>query len=196
MSREAPSTSGRHTLQEPWRTIHNPITGEAATFLESNADKCVFDLTIPPDRVPIVTHRHPGREHFRVLAGRLRLTVDGVVHDLEPGREHAVHQEFHAPTNVSGSDVTVRVTCEPGYFAERGMRVAFGLARDGRIAADGKPKDLLSLALVSENGKFMIAGPPPLVWRALMTLLSIAARLAGRRNVLNSYLPPELPRPW
>lgn len=29
-----------------------------------------------------------------------------------------------------------------------------------------------------------------------MTVLTVAAKLAGRRTVLNSYLPPDLPRPW
>lgn len=196
MSSDASSTSGPRSLHDPWRTIHNPITGEVLTFLESGVEQCVFDLVIPSGRVPVVTHRHPGTENFHVLGGRLHLTVDGVPHDLEVGQQHTVHQEFHAPTNVSGADVTVRVTAKPGYFAERGIRVAFGLARDGRIAADGKPKDLLSLALVSENGQYMLAGPPPLVWRALMTVLTVAAKLAGRRTVLNSYLPPDLPRPW
>jgi hypothetical protein len=45
--------------------------------------------------------------------------------------------------------VTFRVTCEPGYFAERGLGGAFGRANDGRIGPDGTPRDFLTLALLS-----------------------------------------------
>ena len=88
MSSDASSTSGPRSLHDPWRTIHNPITGEVLTFLESGVEQCVFDLVIPSGRVPVVTHRHPGTENFHVLAGRLHLTVDGVPHDLEVGQQH------------------------------------------------------------------------------------------------------------
>ena len=44
--------------------------------------------------------------------------------------------------------MTFRVTCEPGYFAERGLRGAFGMANDGRIGPDGRPRVFLTLALL------------------------------------------------
>lgn len=168
------------------------------TFLERGPEKCVFELTLPPRGVPIVTHRHPGTERFDVLAGRLRLTVDGVVHDLVAGDGAEVTgRQFHAPTNVADTPAVVRVTCSPhGYFAERGMRLAFGAAADGRIGPDGRPRDLLLLALGSEGGRFQIAGPPTFIWRPLMTMLSAIAVVAGRRRVLESYWPDDLPRPW
>ena len=181
---------------DPWRTIENPITGEVLTFVERSAERCVLDLTLPPGQVPIAVHSHTGREHFLVLKGDLRVTVSGVVHDLGEGQEMAVKQEFHSPTNVSGTDVTFRVTCEPGYFAERGLRGAFGMANDGRIGPDGKPRDFLTLALLSERGKYRVEGVPGPVWRVLMTGLGAGARLAGRRKVLDGYWPPDLPRPW
>lgn len=191
-------TTPRAPVAGEWDTIRNPLTGEVLTFVERGAHRCVFDLTLPSGRVPVVTHRHPGVERFDVRDGHLRLMVDGVARDLGPGEGLEVHaRQFHAPTNDFGAPVLVRVTCTPyGHFAERGVRMAFGAARDGRVRPDGRPRDLLTLALGSERGRFQIAGPPTVLWRLMMTLLGAVAVLAGRRRVLDSYWPDDLPRPW
>lgn len=179
-------------------TISNPVTGEVVTFLERGPERCVFEVVIPPNRVPVITHRHPGTEAFEVLSGCLRLIVDDTVRDLDAGeRAEVTGTQFHAPTNATLMPVRVKVTCAPyGHFAERGMRMAFGMAADGRIRPDGTPRDLLTLALGSEGGRFQIAGPPTFIWRPLMVMLSAVAVVAGRRKVLESYWPDDLPRPW
>lgn len=179
-----------------WQTIENPLTGERVTFIETGAARCVFDLVLTPGRLPIATHRHPGREVFSVIEGSLTLTVDGVERRLEPGDEAAITTEWHSPSNAGDVDVVVRVTCEPGAFAERGIRGAFGLCRDGLVGDDGRPKDLLSFALLSENGRYAIRGVPVPLWKVLMTVLGAVAVLRGRRRVLDRYWPPDLARPW
>lgn len=149
---------------DEWRVIHNPITGEILTLLERTPEQVVFDVEFPPQRLPVVIHSHPGTESFEVLEGTLRLTVGADVHSLGAGETFTVHDQLHGPANVSDRLARVRVTCaERPEFAERGLRDAFGLARHGRMTADGRPKDILAMALLSENGKYyMPVMPRPL----------------------------------
>lgn len=179
-----------------WDVITNPVTGETVTFLERTPQQLIFDLRLPPGGPGIVAHHHAWTEHFTVRQGRLDLTVDGVVHHLGPGDELTVEDVVHRPVNPSASNTVVTVVCRPGTAAERGLRGAFGLACDGRIRADGRPRDILSLALLSEKGQFRIDGVPPTIWRPLIAGLVLTARIAGRRRVVEQYWPPDLQRPW
>ena len=179
-----------------WDVITNPVTGETITFRERTPQRLVLDLHLPPGGPGIVAHHHTWTEQFVVRQGRLDVAVDGVVHHLGPGDELTVDDAIHQPVNPTGATTVVTVVCRPGAAAERGLRGAFGLARDGRIRADGRPRDLLSLALLSEKGQFRIAGVPRAVWRPLIGGLALTARVAGRRRVVERYWPPDLQRPW
>lgn len=181
---------------DDWNVIHNPVTGETVTFVERTPERLVFEVVMPRGGLPVISHRHPGTEHFRVQRGELDLHAAGVVHTLAAGDEYTVHQEFHHPANSSDADTVVTVTCTPGAFAERGLRGMFGLARDGWIRPDGKPADYLSLALLSEGGQFQIEGPPRPLWVLAMRILTVVAVAAGRRKRLERYWPPDLARPW
>jgi mannose-6-phosphate isomerase-like protein (cupin superfamily) len=176
--------------------ITNPVTRETVTFLERTPQQLIVDLRLPPGGPGIVAHRHAWTEHFTVRQGRLDLTVDGVVHHLGPGDELTVDDVGHRPVNPSASTTVITVACRPGTAAERGLRGTFGLARDGRIRADSRPGDILSLALLSEKGQFRIDGVPPAIWRPLIAGLALTARIAGRRRVVEQYWPPDLQRPW
>ena len=69
-------------LASAGETIENPMTGERITWLQTAADTAgeslVFDLNL--SRGAFVSARHMRShqsEHFTVLAGSLRITVDG-----------------------------------------------------------------------------------------------------------------------
>lgn len=179
-----------------WDVITNPISGERLRFLGRDGDAVRMEVTLPAGGLPVIEHRHPGWERFEVQDGVLDLRVEGVLHRLRAGQQHTVTTEFHFPANTGDTDAVVIVTASLGDFAERGLRGAFGLARDGRMDAKGRPKDLLAFALLSERGAYQIAGPPRAVWVALMTVLGWIAVLAGKRRVLERYWPPDLERPW
>ena len=181
-----------------WDHIQNPVTGEHLRFLrrdpETNAT--TVEIVFPAGGLPVVEHRHPGWEKFEVQAGTLTLTADRLKHELGPGDAFTVTSEFHFPANVGTEDAVVMVTASPGDFFERGIRVAFGLARDGGVASDGRPRDILAFALASERGAYQITGPPRWLWVSLMTTLGWVAVLAGKRQQIEKYWPPDLRRPW
>ena len=152
-----------------WDHIHNPVTGEHLRFLrrDPETDSATVEVIFPAGGLPVVEHRHPGWEKFEVQEGMLTLTVDRQVHQLGPGEQFTVTSEFH-----------------------------FGLARDGNVSPNGRPRDILAFALASERGAYQIAGPPRWLWVAVMTTLGWVAVLAGKRRKLERYWPPELERPW
>jgi quercetin dioxygenase-like cupin family protein len=192
-----PETPVQPPHVDPWRVIENPRTGEILTFLDRTPQQVTFDEVFPAGGAPVVKHSHPGTESFLVLDGELRLTVDDKVYDLGPGESYTVHRQLHFPSNVTDRPARVRVTCTGApAFAERGLRASFGMARDGLIRPDGTPADILAMALLSENGAYYLPIMPRPLWVALTTVLGGIARLAGKRQLLDNYWPPDLPRPW
>lgn len=179
-----------------WDVIENPLTGERLRFLRRSEGTVWVELTFPAGGVPVPEHRHPGWERFEVREGVLDLTVAGEVHRLYPGEEHTVTTEFHYPANTGDLDAVVVVSASPGEPAERGLRGAFGMARDGLIDADGRPRDILAMALLTEGGRYQPAGMPRALWVPLMTVLGWVAAVVGKRRLLERYWPPELARPW
>ena len=181
-----------------WEQIHNPVTGARLRFLDRDAatDAVSMEVTFPAGGRPVVEHRHPGWETFEVVSGVLDVTVDRQLRQLKPGEQLTVTQEFHFPANSGLTDAVAVITASPADFVERGIRTAFGLAADNGVTSTGRPRDLLALALVSEHGAYRVAGPPRWVWVPLMTVRGWIAVLAGKRQKVERYWPPELQRPW
>ncbi len=115
-----------------WDQIENPVTGERLRFLRRDvaADSVTMEVTFPAGGRPVVKHRHPGWENFEVTTGVLDLTVNDLVHRIRPGEQFTVTNEYHFPANSGPHDAVVVVTASPGGFAERGIRVALGLAAE------------------------------------------------------------------
>lgn len=183
---------------QDWEQIHNPATGERLRFLGRDAvtDSISMEVTFPVKGRPVVEHRHPGQETFEVVSGILDLTVNRQLYRLGSGEQFTVTTEFHFHANTGLHDAVAIITASPADFAERGIRTAFWLAADNGVTRSGRPRDLLALALVSENGAHQIAGPPQWLWVALMTVLGRVAVLAGKRRKVQRYWPPDLMRPW
>lgn len=134
----------------------------------------------PGDGLP--THYHlTYEEHFQVLEGTLRVQVGRTVLDLLPGAE------VSAPTNVlhrwrNAGDGPVRFLVEvrpahPGL--EKSLQVLYGLARDGRTTAEGRPRNLYHLALVLQWSETRLPGR----FRVLAPALRAVARRARDRGV-------------
>ena len=72
------------------RTIHNPVTGERATFIETSHEtggaRTVADLEITPGGgVPI--HRHTDHEEWiDVVDGEIEVTLGGVKRRFDAGQ--------------------------------------------------------------------------------------------------------------
>lgn len=150
-----------------------------------------MDFEFPPGGRPVPQHAHPGSESFEVLQGAIDLRVGRQVHRLAVGETFTVTTELHSPSNPLDVPAVVRVVCEPGAFAERGLRGYFGMARDGLIRDDGRPRDLLAAAVlnVSEEGELYLPPLPRAVYRRLMRGLATLGRWRGKEELLARYQP-------
>lgn len=177
---------------DEWRTIHNPLTGEVLTFLETGIDRMVGELTLPAGGEPVPPHSHPGSESFEVLEGVLHLQVDRHSMDLEPGESWTVTDEIHSISNTSSEPVVIRLECTPGRRAERGLRAYFGMARDGILRRDGPPKDVLAATLALHLAGLYQPPLPRWAFKTLVATVGTIGQWAGKEEkVLSRYWPDE-----
>jgi mannose-6-phosphate isomerase-like protein (cupin superfamily) len=82
-------------MAEVGTKIENPTTGEAITWVETAATTdgslLAFDLELRPDAGLAAEHRHVEQtETFRVLSGRIGISVGGDEQELGQGEEVTV----------------------------------------------------------------------------------------------------------
>ena len=171
------------------QTIHNPVSGERITFLQTAADtngeRLEFELELSPDgRVP-GAHVHPEQEErFHVLAGTMtfrlglrRITASAGETVIVPaGRVHKFAN--------GGSDVArARVEVLPALDMEELLRTTTELALEGNVLRSGMPKPL-HLALFVRRFSREVRAPFPPAWlvRALMSPLAALATARGHHE--------------
>ncbi len=102
---------------------------------------------------------------------------------VPPGTPHRFFSDSSQPT-------TFRVTVlEPGRL-EDGLRILYGLARDGKVTKKGIPKDPLVVALGSQWSDMYLAGMPIWLQQGLFKPLAALARSRGYEKKLDRYLEP------
>ncbi len=171
------------------QTIHNPVSGERITFLQTAADtngeRLEFELELSADgRVP-GAHVHPEQEErFHVLAGTMtfrlglrRITASAGETVIVPaGRVHKFAN--------GGSDVArARVEVLPALDMEELLCTTTQLALEGNVLRSGMPKPL-HLALFVRRFSREVRAPFPPAWlvRALMSPLAFVARSRGHHE--------------
>jgi quercetin dioxygenase-like cupin family protein len=176
------------------RRIHNPVQGDSVTFLETSAESagertlCLFEVA-PGGRVKPHFHM-PYSEHFFVSEGQLTVTIGEETHELGPGEDALVGPGLrHAWRNDGAERVMADLELRPGHTGfEDGLRILFGLATDGRVMADGLPRNPLHTAVLLELGELRLPGALGAV-RPLFGLLARVARRTGvERELRRRYL--------
>jgi quercetin dioxygenase-like cupin family protein len=169
----------------PSRRIHNPVQRDAATFLETSAEsggaRTLVELEVAPGG-RVTPHEHTTyTEYFAVHRGRLTVRVDDAEVHLGPGDEAIVPAgAVHSWANESDERAVALVELRPGHAGfEKALRVAYGLASDGRVTSNGLPRNLLHMALLLEWGEGRLAGASALLARPMALL----ARLARARGI-------------
>ncbi len=169
------------------RTIHNPVTGQRVTFLEtareSGGARTVADLDTTPGG-GVLLHRHADHEEWvEVVEGEIEVTMDGVTRRLGVG-EHVVIPAgaVHAWRNPSPDRVLrFRAMMTPGHPGfETVLRVSFGLGRDGRLRPSGLPRRFADLALLAD-------WDPSLLAVGARRLLTPLMRWSARRARANGH---------
>jgi mannose-6-phosphate isomerase-like protein (cupin superfamily) len=170
-------------------TIDNPVTGQRLTFLVNGPDSGgqLFraEGAFPPGGFAGVEHVHPKQdEHFEVLAGEARFTVEGVDRVLGAGETIEVPAgTSHTFGNAGQEEMRVVFEfCPAPESTSQFYELYFGFAQEGRVNAKAMP-GILDIALiwplVSDHA--VLAIPPAWVQNALFRVLGPIARASGRR---------------
>jgi quercetin dioxygenase-like cupin family protein len=181
--------------------LEHPVTGERLVWRrvsrDTNGELVEGDLFARPGGHPAAAHVHPSQqERFGVLAGSIKLRVDGEERTLGVGEWAEVPVgRPHTWWNDSHEDAHVLVQWSPALRTEMFFETFFGLAKDGKTNSKGLP-NLLSMAVVLReyHDEIRLARPPAAVQRVVFTPLSLLGRAVGYRGWYPQYSADPLQR--
>lgn len=139
-------------------------------------------------------HWHPEvEETFAVRAGRLALAVDGTWHSLGPGDSVTIPPGAVHESRVEEAELVLDHEVRPPGHHRQMFEMMFALDRLGRVTRDGIPLDPLALGLLWRAQDGYLAGPPPILQRAVLGTLDRLARAVGhhRRLARSAGLPAD-----
>lgn len=179
--------------------LENPVTGERVVTRvgeESGGDLAIADLYVSPGGAVAGEHVHPGIEEiFTVVRGSVGFRLDGREDVAGPGRRLVVPPGVaHDWWNAGGEEAHVVVELRGKERLLEGFATIvsnlFGLARDGKTNAKGRP-GLLQAALFARefDDTIRFTSPPRPVQKALFGVLAPVARLVGYRAAYPQYGP-------
>ncbi len=174
-------------------TIHNPVTGETMTFVqtsrETDGQAVVVDLVVQPHGFVAAAHLHPSqKERFEILEGTIGFRVGKETVTAGPGERLTVPAGTpHTFWNAGDGEARFRCTITPALGFESLLETMFGLAEDGRTNRRGLPNPL-RLAVIANAHRDVVLLPFPPKWMQLagLALGAPLGRLLGYRP---TYVP-------
>lgn len=177
----------------PWRTVKNPAIGDEVTFLKTSRETggayTLVRVTLAPGGGNDMHFHRTFAEDFEAVEGVLTIECDGQRLQLQPGEcATAPIGSRHRFANDTASPITFIGKIYPAERFEETIRIAYGLAREGKVKDGGMPKNLLQLALLFEIGGTYPAGLPFWVQKAIFTPLIAIARWRKVERTFDRYL--------
>ncbi|WP_309121535.1 cupin domain-containing protein [Paenibacillus sp.] len=176
------------------RTIENPLVRDRVTFLttaaESGGSYEYVKVELAPGGGNGLHYHQTYSEHFEAVEGELHLEVDGLLRSLRPGETvSAPPGTKHRFFNPGPDPIVFYTKIEPARRFEPMLRIAYGLARDGRVhPKSGIPRNALEMAVLFVLGESFISGIPIWLQKAIFgSLYAIAKRLGVEERLLRTY---------
>jgi mannose-6-phosphate isomerase-like protein (cupin superfamily) len=177
-----------------YRTIENPLIGDRVTFLETavetgGAYELVQVVLQANGGTPL--HYHTAfSEEFEAFEGELYIDCDGRTIVLQPGNKITTPiRSVHRFYNPGVQPVIFRTTIKPARRFEHFLRVSYGLARDGKIAGNGLPRNIWHSAVIFHLGETYMPKVPLPLQKGIFGLLYWIARGFGvERKLTKTYV--------
>ena len=154
---------------------------ESVTVREQSPDQLVVEAVYTPGGRPPPAHLHPWQdEHFEIIAGRLRLDVDGEEREFGPGATFEIARGTpHKMWNAGGEPVRAIWATTPAGRTHEWFIALDRLQREGRLNRDGMPPLLaFGVYLTAYRDVFRLAGPQWLL-RPVLATVAMIGRLRG-----------------
>ena len=166
----------------------HPVTGERLVWRkvarDTGGELLQADLYVAPGGFVAAEHVHPMQEErFEVLAGVLRLHIDGKEKTMRTGEIEVVPAgRPHVWWNGGQEELHVLGEFRPALRTEMFFETYFGWAKDGKTNRKGLPNPLrLAVLMDAYQVELRLARPPFAIQRALFGPLAMLGRLLGYR---------------
>ncbi|MBO9595767.1 MAG: cupin domain-containing protein [Niabella sp.] len=178
------------------QTITHPLIGDTVTFLktadETNGAYTLVEVVLLPGGGNDLHYHVDYIEVFEVLEGVLGIQYGKTEHYLNPGDtltvpKKVVHRFFNRDPR---HPVKFRVTIQPARHFEVMLRIAYGLAVDGKINKKGLPH-IWHLAILFQKGESYLPGVPLVIQKGIFGILARIACIRGVHRELYKYYKPE-----
>jgi quercetin dioxygenase-like cupin family protein len=192
-------------MSKAGEVYENPVTGERVMVRlgteESGGEHLVVDLYVAPGGAVAGEHTHQDIEEvFTVVRGKVGFRLDGREDVAGPTRRlvvppGVVHDWWNAGPEEAHVIVELRGEKRRLERFEMMISTLYGLARDGKTDARGRPSILQASLLAREfDDVIVFTRPPRFVQRLLFGTLAPVAHLLGFRASIPSTVPPALSR--
>jgi quercetin dioxygenase-like cupin family protein len=192
-------------MSKAGEVYENPVTGERVMVRlgteESGGEHLVVDLYVAPGGAVAGEHTHQDIEEvFTVVRGTGGFRLDGREDVAGPTRRlvvppGVVHDWWNAGPEEAHVIVELRGEKRRLERFEMMISTLYGLARDGKTDARGRPSILQASLLAREfDDVIVFTRPPRFVQRLLFGTLAPVAHLLGFRASIPSTVPPALSR--
>ena len=167
------------------RRYYHPVQKDYTTFLETSeetgGEHTLLEIELAPGGGNTPHYHKTYDEHFEVVEGTLEVLVGKETRVLRPGQKAvAPRNTLHRFRNPGEERARFLVELRPGSAGfEKAIKAGYGLARDGRVRADGTPKNLYHLAVLLEWSEIRLPG----VFTIAEPLLRLLAKRARRKGI-------------
>lgn len=154
---------------------------ESLEVRASTPEALEVEATYGPDGSPPPKHFHPSQdEHFEVLAGTLRVRIDGEERELGAGEEIDIGRgRVHQMWNEGSEPARVRWRTSPGLRTEQWFRAIDSLHREGKVGRNGMPGPLAFGVMLREYRDVFRLGGPDWLLRPALAVLGAVGRARG-----------------
>lgn len=175
----------------PDKTVFNSDGNYRSTFLENRfSTEGKFDLV----KVELEPHGGNGlhyhksfSETFTCVEGIVTITRNDEKIRLRPGQTVTAYQgDIHEFRNDTDEKAFLLVRVAPSAGLEKSIRVAYGLANDGKWKGD-MPENMWHLFLLCAYSETYLPGMPYIVQRPLFNSLAKIAQWKGEDRALYKY---------
>lgn len=180
-------------MEQKARTISHPLIGDVVTFLktaeETNEEYTLVEVELAPGGGNGLHYHTTFVEHFEAINGVLGVQIGKDELMLKPGETYTVEKHIrHRFFNPDkGNKITFKVKVSPSRYFEETLRIAYGLAWDGKVNKQGIPKSIWHMAILFDKGETYLPGIPYAMQKSIFGLLARLAVKLGKHRELEKY---------